>query len=107
MTLEFSRQKPREAKIARQFIWDYVDLLWKAMNLMDPSLQEPRDVNHWPTWKSCTGQDGMCRTLSRGQGIAVKLDFRRTPPCVWSVGLQAWRLGKGRGMSATQSKSRG
>lgn len=45
MTLEFSRLL---AKIAQQFSWDYdfVDLLWKAMNLMDPSFHEPRDANH-------------------------------------------------------------
>lgn len=45
MTLEFSRLL---AKIAQKFSWDYdfVDLLWKAMNLMDPSFHEPRDANH-------------------------------------------------------------
>lgn len=45
MTLESSRLL---AKIAQQFSWDYdfVGLLWKAMNVMDPSFHESRDANH-------------------------------------------------------------
>jgi len=56
--------------------------------------------------KGRTGQDGMCKTLSRGQWgtIAVYVIFQKEQ---WCVGVQAQRLGKGRGRSAPQSVSRG
>lgn len=83
------------AKIVPQFSLNYdsVGLLWKAMNLTDPSLQEPGEVNHWPIWEGSHRprwdvQDPTQRTMGSVPVQAVFQDTSRYVVC-GALGLEA------------------